>query len=242
MNIFKLFKIPTKNKKSGFQKREPPVNPQLEKFKRAVNILENEYCLKKTIFENSSIDKNNNPIPWFTYPALEYLKQFDLSKTRIFEFGSGNTTLYWSKVSKEVFSVEDNPDWFNKINKHLKKNVHLILKTNKIEYCEEILKYHHKFDIIVIDGKYRDVCCKNAVKKISRNGIIILDDAERVSKFKDYYIATKTLKKAGLIQIDFCGFNPINDYTKATSIFMTRDFNFKQLKTGYQPINVIGQI
>ena len=213
-----------------------------DKLQRATRILENDFALKKSIFENTSVDKFGNPIPWFSYPAIEYLKQLDFSKKTIFEFGAGNSTLFWSNNAKKIISVEDNKKWFNQISKNNKPNIHLVLRESKSEYCNEIFRYNKKFDVIVIDGKYRDICSLNAVKKIKNNGIIILDDSERISAFPDYQIAIKAFKKANLIQIDFCGFNPINDYTKATSFFITRNFNFKALNNWYQPKNIIGQL
>ena len=39
-----------------------------------------------------SVDCHGNPQPWYTYPAIEYLKGRDLSGKDVFEFGSGYST------------------------------------------------------------------------------------------------------------------------------------------------------
>lgn len=52
-------------------------------------ILNFNYGQFKTIKNLRCIDKNSNPIPWYTYPAIEYLSTFDFSDKRIFEFGGG---------------------------------------------------------------------------------------------------------------------------------------------------------
>ena len=33
-------------------------------------------------------------MPWYTYPVIEYLQQFDFSKLTVFEYGSGNSSCY----------------------------------------------------------------------------------------------------------------------------------------------------
>lgn len=212
------------------------------KFDRAVKILRDGYGLERSMLSGTSIDIEGEPIPWFTYPAIEYLKQLDLSRKRIFEYGSGNSTIYWSRVSKSIVAVEDNRSWFKIVNNNRIKNLILLLKEDKKSYCESLLAEKGKFDIIVIDGKYRDICSSIALKKLKSTGFIILDDSERVNKYPDYQLAVNTLKKANLIQIDFCGFNPINDYTKSTSFFLKRKYNFRAKKQYYQPVNVIGQM
>lgn len=213
-----------------------------ERLNVAMEILKNDYGFKKTIDSDSCIDANGNPIPWYTYSAIEYIKQLDFSKSRIFEFGSGNSSLFWSKKSKKVTSVENNPSWFKKVLKEKPVNLYLLFRKDKKSYSNSILEFKDQFDVIIIDGSYRDVCCKNALKKIKNNGLIILDNSDRVSEFKDYKKAVTFLKKANLIQVDFIGFGPINSYTWSTSFFFTRESKIRS-KGGYiQPSKSIGNI
>jgi hypothetical protein len=39
-----------------------------------------------------------------------------------------------------------------------------------------------------------------------------------------------------MIQVDFFGFGPINDYTWTTSIFFSRDFDFKPINGEIRPV------
>jgi hypothetical protein len=230
-------------------KRENVMVPQTEqfslsdkKFSRAVDILANEYAQKKTMEVGECIDKEGKMIPWYTYPAIEYIKQFDFSGKRIFEFGSGNSTFFWSGIASEVVSVEDNEDWFKSMLALRRKNMKLLYKNVGDGYSESLMEEEGYFDVVIVDGKERDKCCESALKKIKENGLIILDNSERASKSEEYRNAVELLKEAGLIQVDFCGFGPINDYTWATSFFFTRDFDFKSKNHPIQPINIIGQI
>ena len=41
-----------------------------------------------------SIYKDGAPVPWYSYAAIEFLEQFDLSTKTVFEWGSGNSSLF----------------------------------------------------------------------------------------------------------------------------------------------------
>ena len=73
-----------------------------------------EFAIERTINEKICIDRDGNPIPWYTYPAIEYLSQFDVTDKDVFEFGCGNSSLFWADRARLVTSIEDNPDWFAK--------------------------------------------------------------------------------------------------------------------------------
>ena len=98
-----------------------------------------------------------------------------------------------------------------------------------------------KYDVIVVDGKRRAECAANAVKALAAGGLVILDDSDRINTSLEYFNAVKYLREANLLQVDFYGFCPMNNYTKATSVFFRRDFNFASLYT-IQPINGLGNI
>lgn len=65
-------------------------------------ILNFEYGHLKTVKTGMCIDSENKPIPWYTYPAIEYINQFNFENIEIFEFGSGNSTIYWEKKQKRL--------------------------------------------------------------------------------------------------------------------------------------------
>lgn len=55
-------------------------------------------------------------IPWITFDAFDYLEAARLSGFRIFEWGSGGSTLYWlRKDAALVVSIEHDPEWFEKM-------------------------------------------------------------------------------------------------------------------------------
>lgn len=212
------------------------------KFLRFIEIWQNDFGIERTIDKNVSIDKDGNPLPWYTYPAIEYLTQFDYQDKEIFEFGCGNSSAFWARIAKSVASIENDVSWFRKWqNEFRENNLDIRLREEESDYVNAIFEDNKKYDVIVIDGKWRGKCSKAAIKSLCDGGIIILDDSDRVNTSEEYFRAIKTLKNAGLIEVDFYGFCPMNNYTKTTSLFLSRTFDFKT-KARVQPINGIGNL
>ncbi len=99
----------------------------------------------------------------------------------LFEFGSGNSTLFFAERVKKVISIEHNKEWHQNVNKAKPQNVELIL-TNS-DSLNDYLKYFNqlndKVDIVVIDGLHRNECMVKSFEKLSEKGVVILDDSER---------------------------------------------------------------
>lgn len=175
------------------------------------------YGQYRSIRQQRPIDAQGSPIPWYTYPAIEYLKQFDFSQKTAFEFGTGNSTLFWASRCKRVVAVEDNPQWYDELRPSIPHNVELLLAKGDREYVSYIESLATDVDIIVIDGSHREECAHAALSKLAHSGFIILDNS-------DWYCgACRTLRDAGLLQIDMSGFGPMNGYTFTTSLFFRRD-------------------
>lgn len=212
------------------------------KFLKFIELWQNDFAIERTIDEKCCVDKDNNPIPWYTYPAIEYLSQFDYNDKKVFEFGVGYSSLFWAKRALSVISVEDNDEWYQKwLNNFNEPNLTLKQRDEGEPYYNAISEDNIKYDIIIIDGKYRSECAKTAVQSLNAGGIIILDDSDRVNTSIEYKSAIETLRQHDLIQIDFFGFCPMNNYTKTTSLFLSRDFNFKSCYE-VQPTNGIGNL
>lgn len=201
-----------------------------KKFLKFIQIWQEDFGIEQTIKTKKSFDCDGQPLPWYTYPAIEYLSQFDYHDKKVFEFGCANSSLFWAQRALCVTSVEDNPVWYEKWQKELKMpNLHIKYR-DKENYHLSILEKKEKFDIIIIDGINRGLCAKTAVQALSREGMIIFDDSDRANKNKECAEAIRILKEQGLFEVDFYGFCPMNIYPKTTSVFFTRNFNFTTIK------------
>lgn len=180
-------------------------------------ILAVKYGQFKTINSRSCTNKDNQEIPWYTYPAIEYLNNIDFSEKIIFEYGSGNSSVYWARKAKAVFSVEHDKEWYKELNKKLSKNQNISFCESENSYLKAIKNISEKIDVIVIDGIYREKCAKLVKEHLSERGIVILDNSDWYKETSKYF-----REELDLIEVDFHGFGPINNYTWTTSIFFTR--------------------
>ncbi|MBA3869246.1 MAG: hypothetical protein H0X30_08835 [Anaerolineae bacterium] len=60
--------------------------------------------------ENYLLD---HAIPWLVYDAAEYLRANLQKNIRVFEYGSGSSTLFWSKFDAHCTSIEHDGSWVN---------------------------------------------------------------------------------------------------------------------------------
>lgn len=163
--------------------------------------------MKKTPDYDSKSSMENAPQMWMS--EINFIKNSLLEiadnkkKINILEWGSGSGTIYFSKFLKEKniqfhwYAIEHFVPWYKKVIKMLKDNcledeVEILLKSATLEEDkilqerEDLSDYIHspkylnkKFDFILIDGRRRAECLISASHIISKNGIVVLHDAER---------------------------------------------------------------
>lgn len=113
------------------------------------------------------------PFPWYTKPALEAIKTWDIEDKSIFEYGVGDSTKWYKAKGAYVSGVDnsfqyasENGAYFENFDKH---------------YIEAIRYDGIKYDIIVIDGVWRDGCTETALKYLKPGGILIIDNYKQNS-------------------------------------------------------------
>lgn len=139
-------------------------------------------------------------LPWFSYEAIDFLEDFLKPHMSVCEYGSGGSTLFFARRVKSVFSIEDNPKWFELVSQRVKResllNVTLELCPfdfkNPVDF--ENSAYLHalpneQFDVIVVDGseewiQVRPRCFKMAEMRVNRGGIIVVDDSWRYPELR----------------------------------------------------------
>lgn len=48
-----------------------------ERFRQFIEIWQRDFAIERSMNEKVCIDRDGKPLPWYTYPAIEYLSQFD---------------------------------------------------------------------------------------------------------------------------------------------------------------------
>lgn len=171
----------------------------------------------RSFHENAPVDADGKPVPWITYPALEFLRKRVLAGMSVFEYGSGGSTLWWASKVKEIVSVEHDKEWCGKIKSKMPGNVtlyHIELGPDEL-YSKKISEFKNKFDIVVIDGRNRVKCAINSLAALKEDGIIVWDNTER----KEYEKGYQYLHENGFRRIEFVGLAPLINYKSETSIF-----------------------
>jgi len=150
-----------------------------------------------------------NRLSFFTPLMHKYEYEFIakyLNKDDIFlEWGSGNSTLYFSELVKQVISIEHDKDWINNIQIAIDNyNIDNIIlnhiaahSPNPIpcryeqfkDYVEFPKNNNLKFTKVLIDGRARKYCAKAIYDIIDENVIVMIHDFNRedYKKVLKYY-------------------------------------------------------
>jgi len=162
----------------------------------------------RSAFKMSAVASDGSPVPWYTYPLIDFLRFRDFSDKHVLEFGGGQSTLWWATKASSVSTLEGDKDWYQKIEQTMPSNVDLRYVTmvsredNVAAVKAELNDIDiNQYDIIVIDGLYRENMIDIALEYIARGGIIICDNAEGYG-FADGF------KESGLKRVDFFGNAP----------------------------------
>lgn len=167
------------------------------------------YKLKK------AVDKNLQPIPWTTYSFIDFIKPRLTNSMKIFEYGSGNSTLFFASRVGSVTSAEHNEKWYNEITRQMPSNVKLLLNTINTFYINSISNENTNYDLIFIDGIDRNECIVESIRFLKDNGVIVLDDSER----EEYQKGKMLLNENDFKVLEFWGIAPGVLFKKCTSVY-----------------------
>lgn len=171
----------------------------------------------KSFESKSPLGLNSEPIPWVTYSFIDFIADRIQKEHTVFEFGSGNSTIYYAQRAQKVVSVEHDKAWFDKISLSTPANSEMIyceLQKNG-DYSKMPESLGLKFDIIIVDGRDRVNCCLHSLGALTEQGVVILDDSER----EQYAVAISFFKQEGFRELSFSGISPGLFYRKSTSVF-----------------------
>lgn len=177
------------------------------------------------------------PIPWLSYPAIDYLDTLVKRDWKVFEWGAGNSTLWWASKVQSVNSVEDNENWVKELQAKLPHNASVLYRQTQEDYVQAINSFEDGyFDVIVIDGSHRNCCAKESINKLSKSGIIIFDNSDG-SQYSEGVIY---LTQQGLYRLDFWGLIPAYLYKNCTSLFLKDPKVMQNLACPYEHRSSVG--
>src|SRR6266849_5474554 len=173
----------------------------------------------RSSFKMTPVSRSGDPLPWCTYPCIDFLKYRSYEDKTVLEFGAGQSTLWWAQRAKRVVAFEGDDLWLQKLKDRVPSNVELHLVSNNdplscVEAINRILSFQSasRFDVAVIDGLWRDQMIDIAVRILKNTGIIICDDAESFGFYDGF-------KGRDFYRVDFFGNAPGVVLPHCTSIF-----------------------
>jgi hypothetical protein len=150
-----------------------------------------------------SVSRTGEPLPWYTYPCIDFLKYRDFRDKTVLEFGGGQSSFWWAQRARSVVTLEGDKQWYEKIKSKMPLNVDLFLVSMEspsvcVERVRGVLNQYSNFDVIIVDGLYRQEMLGIASSVMTDQGAIICDDAENFGCYEAF-------KDSTMCRVDFFG-------------------------------------
>jgi hypothetical protein len=123
------------------------------------------------------------PLPWITFAAAREISRRLGPDSTMFEFGAGNSTLYWARRITHVTAVEHDAQWFALVGRLASArgldNIDLVHAADQAAYIGALDRLRgREFDAVVVDGAYRRECVLAAIGHVKKGGMLIVDNTD----------------------------------------------------------------
>ncbi|QBX56868.1 class I SAM-dependent methyltransferase [Nocardioides seonyuensis] len=178
-------------------------------------------------------------VPWWTYGAIAAVEEWLSARpapVRVFEYGSGASTVWLARRAGQVHSVEHDAGFAELMGSVLAEHPHVALSVvppvarthpalpsrkeghqglDFAEYVGAIDDVPGSFDLVVIDGRAREACLGAAIERLSPDGLIVFDNSRR-RRYR------RAITGSGLREQVFRGLTPTLPYPEQTSLLVRR--------------------
>lgn len=145
-----------------------------------------------------TLDEHGIQMPWYTRPCLEVIDTWDFHGKNVFEYGVGYSSVWYKSRGALVMGVDVNERWFRFFVENV--GIGAMCKTDEESYCGAIDSCFTDFDIVIIDGSFRDDCTEYALKHIKPGGNLILENWLQ-PEVEEFWPKTEALIKGMPIEI-----------------------------------------
>lgn len=132
----------------------------------------------------------------------ELLERFIVGGANVFEWGSGESTLWMAQRCNSVISIEHNSGYYSILRLRMPSNVdYKLIEPNEPfehpqdgtygqlkDYVDSIRAFPNRFDVVVIDGRAR-VACAQAAAESQRDDCIFLMHDWGLPTRESYYLS-----------------------------------------------------
>ncbi len=175
----------------------------------------------KSVRYRASCKLDGSPLPWMNYAVIAILEERLNPKLSLFEYGSGNSTMFFSSRVGHVVSLEKDARWYDHVAKAKLHNVKLILcePYSSEAYLKVIGQQRQLFDVVVVDAEKRGACLREAVNWLTPGGVVLLDDANEEVFGNDM----DAIVEQGFKRLIFEGMKPGSFSNYRTAVFYRND-------------------
>lgn len=191
----------------------------------------------RTLFAIHDVaDLSKLDLPWWTYPAIDEVDGFLAARdgsARVFEYGSGASSVWLGRRAGEVHSVEHSGDFVDFLQPALTEVPSVQLRhveapqrgaqarvqsqrhghegLDFTDYVAGIDAIGGLFDLIVVDGRARSASLRRAVPHLAPDGLVVFDNSNR-ARYQEAILSS------GLAATRFRGWVPSLPYQSETTI------------------------
>ena len=176
--------------------------------------------------------------PWMAFGAIDFLKKRITKSMKVFEYGSGGSTLFWSNLAAKVVSIEHHEGWYAQMKKVLEQrgvnNVDYRFIPGKPTTTSRQLSFNDPDSYVSGDESNAGLSFKDYVLAIEEFhaetiDVVIIDGRARPSCIKH---AVSKVAKGGYLVVD----NSERDYYLRNFKFPDSEWN-KWIFNGPVPYN-----
>ncbi len=188
----------------------------------------------------------NKQSPWITFSCLKFLDTLDLQGKKVFEYGSGGSTLYWLKKGASCVSIEHDKKWYDKMKSSCNAVAHIdyrLVEPQKIADKEMPFDPANPDQCRSNGSKYKDYSFSQYVHQIDEFpdeyfDLVMIDGRARSSCIKrsfnkvcrggfiivdnaerNYYLKETIHYLKNFSRQEFPGLVPITAYVSKTDLF-----------------------
>lgn len=128
--------------------------------------------------------------PWLTPASVDLLESLLTPRDTVFEWGAGRSTIWFAERTQSVLSIEANPEWHARVQQGIAPYPTATCVLIECDagsdpavidsYCSAPETIGSgRFDVVLIDGQFRDRCALRSVDLIAPGGLLVVDDVQR---------------------------------------------------------------
>lgn len=148
-------------------------------------------------------------LPWWSFGAIDFVEARLRPGYRVFEYGTGGSTLFFGHRARSVDCVEDDPAWEKVVRDRLRSTglANVSIRMAPLAFANEeevstsgfLRSLDGRYDVIVVDGQdfggrgigrvIRPACFARAEGCINPGGMVVVDDSWRLTELRSHHQA-----------------------------------------------------